>query len=194
MKKIFLHDSFACLLSFLPLAADSQGAEEFPFKNQDHSMISGKRLEYYPDGNVKEEQYYKNGKPDSLWTHYFRNGKVQAIGEFKNGKLNGYTKTFDEEGRIACECLYLNNKLILQHVYKYHKNGNLWVEMILNEKKPWTILVNYNTEGIPQDKGDLKGGNGTLMLYDEANELYRIEHYKKGRITSNENIKSDPSW
>jgi len=47
---------------------------------------------------------------------------------------------------------------------------------------PITVLSNFDSNGVRQEKGTLINGNGTLFLYDEKNNLEMIRFYKKGSI------------
>ena len=70
----------------------------------------------------------------------------------------------------------------------YHENGQIWIERIYDNGLLLNVIANYDSTGKKRDKGTLKDGNGTLNLYDENNTLKRIETYKDGLKTSEENF------
>lgn len=63
-----------------------------------------------------------------------------------------------------------------------HSNGKIWSERIYKNGVPVTVLSNFDSNGVRQEKGTLLNGNGTLFLYDEKNNLEMIRYYKEGSI------------
>jgi hypothetical protein len=49
------------------------------------------KVEYYPSNNIsraiRSESFWKNGKKDSVWTVYERNGKIIKQKKYKNNQL-----------------------------------------------------------------------------------------------------------
>ena len=50
-----------------------------------------KHIEYWPNGQKKEEGTYKDGKKDGLWTYWYENGRKRSEGTFKDGELKRIT-------------------------------------------------------------------------------------------------------
>ena len=61
---------------------------------------------------IKYKSYYKNGILEKETIHYYIDGSIESINEIKNGKLNGISKTFYENGDIKTKRCFLKNKLI----------------------------------------------------------------------------------
>jgi hypothetical protein len=72
-----------------------------------------------------------------------------------------------------------------KYVYRYD-NGKIWSEVIYKNGFAWEVISNYKENGIPQEKGTLKNGNGTANLYDKDGKLKLIFHYKNGHMVSYE--------
>lgn len=75
-----------------------------------------------------------------------------------------------------------------KYTFKY-EDGKIWSEVIYKDGFPWEVLSNYNRNGVLQEKGTLKNGNGTLFIYDKEGKLMYIFHHKNGLITTYEVIK-----
>lgn len=50
------------------------------------------------------------------------------------------------------------------------------------------VISNFDSGGVPLDKGTLTNGEGSLKIYDETGILIEVEHYKKGRLKKTEKI------
>ena len=60
------------------------------------------KQEYYPNGKLKSEMRYKNGKMEGMTKGYYDNGKLKAEAIFKDDKLVSAV-CYDESGnKIEC--------------------------------------------------------------------------------------------
>lgn len=71
----------------------------------------GKWEEYTKDGwKFAEGEYnWKNNQPDGLWTYYNSKGNITATKVYKDGKLNGLTTYFRENGQKSSELTMAND-------------------------------------------------------------------------------------
>jgi antitoxin component YwqK of YwqJK toxin-antitoxin module len=44
---------------------------------------------YYENGQIQQEGYFKDGKPEGNWVAYDINGNKKSIGEYTNGQKTG---------------------------------------------------------------------------------------------------------
>ena len=58
-----------------------------------------KHVEYWPNGQKKEEGTLKDGEQDGLWTFWYEGGNKWKEVTYKNGKLIS-SKLWDEKGNI----------------------------------------------------------------------------------------------
>lgn len=80
---------------------------------------------FYPNSDsVKEIQYLKNGKKDSISISYYENGIVSERKEWKNGFLHGYSKTYDEQGNLEENKYYLGG-IIQNPILLYDGSENV---------------------------------------------------------------------
>lgn len=86
-------------------------------------QLDGKKLVYYPKGQLAEESFYKNGKKEGIVKNYSETEKLIKESHYKNDKLEGALKAYDASGAISVEGQYRNNK---KHgIWKFYKGGKL---------------------------------------------------------------------
>ena len=54
---------------------------------------------FFDNGNLKHQRFYKDGKADGKWTHYYKNGNVWIEGNYKNGIHVGLWTTYCKIGQ-----------------------------------------------------------------------------------------------
>lgn len=157
--------------------------------------------------NLKEVYMAKNGI-QLLLKEFYDNGKPHYL--FNDTTLNGmqlkYIQSYDEEGYLSQTGFFVNDSIqqgnwieyyktgkiksfasyhngLLEGTYKYfHDNGQLWTEQTYVHGKTMEIISNLDRNGNPMDKGTLKNGNGTILLYDENGKQTSIRTYKNGDL------------
>lgn len=117
----------------------------------------GKWLEFYCNGNMKNQLTFQNGRADGYAIMYHENGKVSEEGIWKNnrwtgpyklfyengqaqhefnfnasGKREGPVKYFYENGQVAIEGNFVNGKEA-GVIKEYHENGDLKAEKTYND-------------------------------------------------------------
>lgn len=64
---------------------------------------------YFITGEVKMEGYYKDedmSQAHGLFTYYYRNGKVESSGHFRNGNKYGIWQRYNADGTPKAEKIY----------------------------------------------------------------------------------------
>jgi len=79
------------------------------------------------------------------------------------------------------ETILLAPKYSGKYTY-YYPNGKLWSEVIFKDGLQWTVISNFDKNGIPQEKGTLLDGNGTLYLWDEGGEIAEVRSFENGEL------------
>ena len=54
-----------------------------------NGKIEGKYLEYYDNGQVRYDIFYKNNKEEGRYLEYYSNGNLKFKGIYKDGKQEG---------------------------------------------------------------------------------------------------------
>jgi antitoxin component YwqK of YwqJK toxin-antitoxin module len=62
--------------------------------------------EYWPDGQVKWERNYQDGKLDGMSREYGEDGTVLREESYKNDKKNGISKMYYKDGTLRMEANY----------------------------------------------------------------------------------------
>jgi antitoxin component YwqK of YwqJK toxin-antitoxin module len=120
--------------------------------------------EFFFDGAVREEVYYKNGKKEGVAKLYNSKGVVRGEFNFKKGIQDGLSKTYYDTGELLKEISFKNGKL--EGVNReYAKDGTLLFEAYFKDDKQDGITTIY----------DPKGGK-TVSVYDKG-KLVSEKHY-----------------
>ncbi|MBL7829990.1 MAG: toxin-antitoxin system YwqK family antitoxin [Saprospiraceae bacterium] len=133
------------------------------------------------NGHTLEEGYVLDGVKTGAWYNYYPDGRVLAVRNFVNGKVDGTYLTIDDRGRVVLQAFYKDNYLDgLVSVYKigsrkmketYYKNG-----------KKEGIEREYFELGPPQKESNYKADvlDGKMRFYNEKAELVAEYEYKNG--------------
>ncbi len=81
------------------------------------------KKEFYPDGKLKSETYYKNGKLEGIAKIYDENGQLLDEENYKNGEAEGIRRGYYENGKLKLEINYKNGEVINKK--DYDESGKL---------------------------------------------------------------------
>jgi len=98
-------------------------------------FLIGERIVYYPNGQIAEKQFYKNGKLDGISKVYSDKNVVLSEVVYVNGELHGASKYYNPKGEIVAEGAYKRDKK--NGVWKYYENGKL------TEEKDFTYVPKF---------------------------------------------------
>ena len=68
------------------------------------------KKEYWDDGKLKSEIYYKDGKREGLATWWHKNGQKGKERHYKDGKIEGLTTSWYPSGEKKSEIHYKDGK------------------------------------------------------------------------------------
>ncbi len=97
----------------------------------------GVSYHFYENGLKSGEVFYKGKKIDGVSKIYL-NGKLTLEEHFVDGKKNGYSKNYDDEGKIFEEGEYLND--LEQGVWNYYYEDKLVLSELYKEGKLKEII------------------------------------------------------
>jgi antitoxin component YwqK of YwqJK toxin-antitoxin module len=160
----------------------------------DNNLINGHSKFYYETGKVKAEgSYYKsdggnvsrkgvpkNGR-EGVWKVYFESGKLEEVHTWKNGKINGLTQLYYENGNLKAEYTILNE--IYSGVYKeYYSDGKLKsVKNYSNGKLNGLIQLYYETGNLKSEYTVLNEiVHGTCKDYFSNGQLSLVRNFSNG--------------
>lgn len=128
---------------------------------------NGKMLNYYKNGQLKTESYYKKGSPNGKSIGYYENGKIHYVLRFKNGQKEGEHVYYFENGNVASKVPFKNDK---PHgtCYFYYENGGVKEVGSFNNGLSTGTYKSYYADGKIQSKGEYKNGreSGVWYFYD----------------------------
>jgi len=91
---------------------------------------SGVFKDFYPNGNISKEQNWKNGELFGPYKYYYDSGQIREKGNYIGGFVENYSiydgkiLTYHLNGQISSETLYKNGKIIGIQKF-YDQKGNL---------------------------------------------------------------------
>ena len=65
------------------------------------NVTTGRRIDFYNDGQVKAEGTMAKGQPHGKWSWYRQDGSLMRSGEFHNGEVTGTWTTYASDGRVV---------------------------------------------------------------------------------------------
>ena len=96
---------------------------------------------YYENGQVKQEENWKDGYYEGLWKYFNENGQIMREVNYKDGEDDGLHRSWYENGQLEMEENYKDGAL--DGLWKlYYKNGQLqleqnWKDGIFINSKCW---------------------------------------------------------
>ena len=108
-----------------------------------------KWIGYYDNGNIKLIQHHNsNGKLNGLTISYYENGTISSEEHFKDGELDGKFTAYYKNGNLQFVRNYSNGKLNGLSVY-YYENGSIKAELQYNEgntekKVVYDVILSQN--------------------------------------------------
>ncbi len=78
--------------------------------SQDTSKVAGFTIFRYENGNISSKGIIKNGKPDGYWKTYYENGVLKSEGNRKKFVVDSTWKFYNEDGKLILDITYKEGK------------------------------------------------------------------------------------
>jgi antitoxin component YwqK of YwqJK toxin-antitoxin module len=146
------------------LKVESTLLEKISIDNE--KVKDGPFEEFYPNGSLKLEGEYKNGKKEGDWKEYFENGVLKESRQFWEGKKTGISVIYQESGEKTQILFHFGGVLKESHQLKN--------DLLHGDKKYFKggILIGSSTyENGKIINGQWDSYNEELKLYEEGNYL-----------------------
>lgn len=115
----------------------------YSFGYQIDENFTGQVIKKYKDGQVESIENFKNGKLNGEFKEFFEDGSLSQIGTFKNGEMKSI-RVFYENGNLKFE----QNLKDRKRRYKgYYPNGQLEEEGEVFQGEKIGVWRYYNEEG-----------------------------------------------
>ena len=148
----------------------------------------GIKKEYFPNGKVKSETTYKDGKPNGPSTTYFENGKKDSEIAYENGVPVGRGIFYFADGNLREEVAYLDG-LNDVRIRDYYLNKNLYLASHKQNGRWVEATQEYAPNGLPLKEVffDENGGIKEEKVYDsDGNPLkdgILVQYYPNGQAS-----------
>ncbi len=168
----------------------------FCFVNAQESsseIEDGYHIFKYPNGAISSEGYIKNGKPDGFWKSYYVTGVKKSEGKRTTFLLDSVWIFFDQAGDTTEKINYLLGKKNGWY-YKYRKEPSKGVyvwskELYAGDRKEGTAYI-YYPDGKVQQTILYNGGKkeGLSKEYDRDGNIITLYEYNNDFLISRERI------
>lgn len=172
-------------------------------RKNDSAQRTGPWKAFYPNGQVEWEGFYQNGKKHGIFKYYNKEGKVQDVRKYDNGKrledskdllVLETRKAFYEDGTLKRKGTYkpdgskhgihrsFNEKGELEKA-KVFKDGNLIGEGIIDDEGYYQgKWVHYYPKGAKRAEGKYVDGKkeGEWTYYFRSGQTEQKGSYDKG--------------
>ena len=151
----------------------------------DTVVQNGHQVFYYPNGKISSEGEMRDGKPDGYWKTYDDMGILKSEGNRKNFQLDSLWKFYDDEGKLKLSITYKNG--IKNGLRTTYLENEILVDSFANNVKNGNSKVYYlsgNLKKITPFENGLE--NGTEKAYSDDGRLTMIAVYKNGFLRHQE--------
>lgn len=148
--------------------------------------IDGKKLTYYPNGQIEYEWNYVNGGKHGIQKGWHENGTLSFEFNYVNDHMDGQQKSWYENGKLQSENNYKfttpNRNCLSARIgwqREYYENGNLKEEEFYNEKTfEHEKYIRYRLNGSIEELREFGVKEIRCKVYDEKgviiNEWRRV--------------------
>ena len=141
----------------------------------------------YENGNKSSEGFIRNGKPDGYWKTYYENGKIKSEGNRKNYELDSIWKFYNDENKLFLEISYKNGKK--NGIKTSYTEGEIIKENFINDIKQGFTSIYYENGVLRQSINFVAGKEqGIAKEYDKKGNVITLMEYKKGYLISKERV------
>lgn len=126
--------------------------------------------EFFLDGAIREEVYYKDGKKEGVAKLYNKKGIMRGEFNFKNGKQDGLNRTYYPDGERLKEITFKDGRL--EGINReYAKDGRLLFEANFKDDKQDGLTTIYHPDGGKTVSVYKKGKLVSEKEYDAGEKL-----------------------
>jgi antitoxin component YwqK of YwqJK toxin-antitoxin module len=161
--------------------------------SQTIDIKDGYQVFKYPNGSVSSEGLYKNGKPDGFWKSYYVTGIKRSEGQYKNYMLDSIWIFYDQAADTIRKISYLYGKKN-GYYFEYKKDPvvGLYIsskELYAGDKKEGTAFV-YYPDGKIQQTITYNGDKkeGLSKEFDRNGNIITLLEYRNDFLVSRQKI------
>jgi len=157
------------------------------FWSIDKSNYTGIWKQWYSNGQLGYQRYYKDGRLNGEEKKWYPNGQLAMQLFFKAGKLDGDEKWWDENGQLVMQIFFKNGQKDGEEK-RWHKNGKLkyvafYIDGKLNGYQKWWYNDQLASQAFYKDG---KKDGEEKKWYPNGQLSYQA-FYKNGCLNGDEN-------
>ena len=103
-------------------------------------------ISYYPSGQQEYSAEYLNGKLDGLSRHWSEEGHLISESEYSHGKLHGIWKKYYENGNTRYEAHYFHGQKHGEEIW-YYENGHVKSEQSFHYGVSAGTIIRWHPDG-----------------------------------------------
>jgi len=134
---------------------------------------------YYPNGNVFQSGYFKNGKTEGLVKQFSEKGNLKIMTPFIQGEKNGSQINYNEEGGIESQYYFEDDTVLL--MYNYIDDKGIKIYTVYEGNPVLTGMLTLNNNEIVKDKSYYYKITSKDSLKLGVKESVEIEVFNKGK-------------
>lgn len=161
--------------------------------SQETSLNDGYQIFKYPNGTISSEGLIKNGKPEGFWKSYYVTGIKKSEGRRTNFLLDSIWVFFDQSGDTTERINYIYGKKNGWY-FKYKndpsKGNYVWSKELYAADKKEGIAYLYFPDGKIQQTFTYSDGKkeGLSKEYDKDGNIITLYEYNNDFLVSRERI------
>ncbi len=176
MKKILL---ILILILIGCSEPDPINIDKLNFRNEKYYMVnslepySGEVFNVYPNGQYQQLGNLKEGKFDGYRKSFHINGQLESEEIYEKGKLNGVSKYFSKNGKLYEEGNYIDG-LKDGNYMLYHENGKISQEIVYSYGRKNGEINQFDLDGkqILEGRYSNDEKTGTWIWYENGEFSY----------------------
>ena len=154
---------------------------------QEEILADGLMVFYHPNGEKSSEGYIKNGKPEGYWKTYSEVGILISEGNRKDHLLDSVWKFYDDNAVLKMEITYKKGKK--NGIRTTYRENEKIEENFVNDLKQGLSSYYYQEGEIKKTVNYVNGlEEGLAKEYAEDGRITQLITYKKGFISNRERI------
>lgn len=92
--------------------------DEAAFLKKDMTLLTGTIIRYFDNGQLELSIKFKEGKLNGISKSWHKNGQLEEEENYVDGKKDGVTKGYTEDGLLWYKETWKNDEKINQHFYQ----------------------------------------------------------------------------
>jgi len=142
--------------------------------------LKGIAREYGIGGKILSEREYLGNQDEFIVHEFYPDGKLKKTMTVRHNKFNGVGRRYYGDGKIMEEANFKDDELHGTRKY-FYPNGQLWIEQVYKDGLDWEVVANFAEDGKPRNAGTLRGGNGTIIYYNEDGTVRETVTFIQGK-------------